>query len=117
MLAGPFDGHAPSGAGLDAKALGLYVHGWDSNGGERSILVGYSRRDRQCAFNYNGAVAKQTKPQERILGNDDLWEIECLQRQFPEHSLEEILWAFNNCKGEREDPAALTKCIKRRLKR
>jgi hypothetical protein len=62
-------------------------------------------------------VAKQPKPQERSFNNDELWEIECLQRQFPEHSPEEILWAFDSCQAKRDDPEALAKCVKRRLKR
>ena len=70
-----------------------------------------------CFLTKNGAVAKQTKPQERTINNDELWEIECLQRQFPEHSPEEILWAFQSCQPEGNDPEALAKCVKRRLKR
>jgi hypothetical protein len=62
-------------------------------------------------------VPKQTKPQEQSLTHEELWELECLQRQFPEHSPEEILWAFHSCQTKDQDPAAVTKCVKRRLKR
>jgi hypothetical protein len=57
-----------------------------------------------------------TKHESKALTHDDHWEIECLQRQFPEHSYEEILWALRTCKKERHDSVALEKCLKRKLR-
>jgi len=54
-----------------------------------------------------------TKHESNALTHADHWEIECLQRQFPEHSDEEILWALRSCKEERRDSVALEKCLKR----
>jgi hypothetical protein len=58
---------------------------------------------------------KSAKRQPATLTDEDHWEIECLQRQFPEHSPEEILWAFQSCKGDGADKATLVKCVKRQL--
>ena len=117
VLACPFDRYAPSCSRLDAKALRLDIHGSECTSRLRQVLVGYSRRDDDLVSAYKQDVPKKTRRPERILTNDEFWEIDCLQRQFPEHSREEILWALDTCRAAREDSALLKRCVSRRLKR
>ena len=60
---------------------------------------------------------KSARDKDAGLTQDELWEIDCLQKQFPEHSYEEIVWAFENCRKQGKDPATLEKCVKRKLQK